>query len=201
MEHLKQQNTIIVHYESLVKVFVTFHDLKEIQPSIDYKKIMIVDDPYGIMTYVSEESKNLQYTLSFEDLDSWRTKFFSNYYEFYRSVYVDESYKARHCLNVMRWLVATMWMIQEGNKPNVYLDWSHMEGSESILKLEQQNKLKKWGFSASIKELEEVLKSIVDEFYQLHEEFCRKLHLAEEQDYVYRILSRVKQFGSIQPGV
>ena len=200
-EDMKQQNTIIVHYESLVKVFVTFHDLKGIQPSIDYKKIIIVDDPYGIMTYVSEESKNLQYTLSFEDLDSWRTKFFSNYYEFYRSVYVDESYKARHCLNVMRWLVATMWMIQEGNKPNVYLDWSHMEGSESILKLEQQNKLKKWGFSASIKELEEVLKSIVDEFYQLHEEFCRKLHLAEEQDYVYRILSRVKQFGSIQPGV
>ena len=93
-EDMKQQSTIIVHYESLVKVFVTFHDVKEIQPSIDYKKIIIVDDPYGIMTYVSEESKNLQYTLSFEDLDSWRTKFFSNYYEFYRSFYVDESYKA-----------------------------------------------------------------------------------------------------------
>ena len=76
-----------------------------------------------------------------------------------------------------------------------------MEGSKSVLKLEQQNKLKQWGFSPSIKELEEVLKSIVEEFYQLHEEFCGKLHLAEEQDYVYRILSRAKQFGSIQPAV
>ena len=42
-EDMKQQNTIIVHYESLLKVFVTFHDLKEIQPSINYKNIMIVD--------------------------------------------------------------------------------------------------------------------------------------------------------------
>lgn len=197
-EDMKQQNTIIVHYESLLKVFITFHDLKRLQPAIDYKKIMIVDDPYGIMTYVAEESKNLEYTLTFEDLDSWRTKFFSNYYELHRSFCVAESYKARHCLNVMRWLVATMWLIQEGNKPNVYLDWSHMEGTDSVLKLEQQKKLKQWGFSSSIKELEEVLKSIVEEFYQLHEEFCGKLHLVEEQDYVYRILSRAKQFTSIQ---
>lgn len=197
-EEMRHSNRIIVHYESLLKVFITFHDLKVLQPSMDYQKVMTIDDPYGIIAYVSEESKNLKYTLSFEDLDSWRTKFFSNYYEFHRSFYIDECYKARHCLNVMRWLVAAMWMIEGGNKPNGYLDWSHMEGNDSVLKLEQQKKLKQWGFSSSNKELEVVLKSIVNEFYQLHEGFCEALHVMEEKDYVYRILSRAKQLVFIQ---
>ncbi len=237
-EDMKQQETIIVHYENLLKVFITFHDPKMLKPSIDYKKITIIDDPYGIISYIYEQSKALSYILSFEDLDNWRTKFFSSYYEFYgiisyiyeqskalsyilsfedldnwrtkffssyyefyRSLQVNESYKARHCLDVMRWLVATMWMIEDGNKPNDYLDWSHMEGNDSVLNTSQKQKLKQWGLSTSPKELQEVIKSIVEEFYQLHEMRCMKLHLMEDEDYVYRILSRVKQFGSIKEAI
>lgn len=194
-EDIKKKETIIVYYENLLKVFITFHHPKMLKPSIDYRKITIVDDPYGIMSYIHEQSKALSYVLTYEELDNWRTKFFSSYYEFNRSLQVNESYKARHCLDVMCWLVATMWMVEDGSKPNDYLDWSHIEGDDSVLTMYQKQKLKQWDFSASTKELQEAIKPIIEEFYQLHEMHCVKLHLMEDKDYVYRILSRVKQVG------
>ncbi len=200
-ENRQQRNTIIVHYENLLKVFITFHHPKLLKPSIDYKKITIVKDSYGLMAYINEQSDKIKDAFNFEDLDNWRTKFFSNYYEFYRSLQCQESYQVGHCLDVMRWLVATMWMVQNGNKPNSYLDWAHMEGHDSLLSSAQQEKLKQWEHRASDKKLEEIVNLIVEEFNSLHEELCAKLQLVEEQDYVYRVLARAKQFGSIQQAI
>ena len=50
----------------------------------------------------------------------------------------------------MRWLVAMMWMIQNG-KPNHYLDWAHLEGNDSLLSVTQQEKLKQWEHHTSDK--------------------------------------------------
>lgn len=200
-ENRQQRNTIIVHYENLLKVFITFHHPKLLKPSIDYKKITIVKDSYGLMAYINEQSDKIKDAFNFEDVDNWRTKFFSNYYEFYRSLQGQESYQVGHCLDVMRWLVATMWMVQNGNKPNSYLDWAHMEGHDSLLSSAQQEKLKQWEHRASDKKLEEIVNLIVEEFNSLHEELCAKLQLVEEQDYVYRVLARAKQFGSIQQAI
>lgn len=198
-ENRQQPNTITVHYENLVKVFITFHHPKLLQPSIDFKKVTIVQDTYGLMAYISKESEKIKDIFSLEDLEDWRTKFFSTYYEFYRSLQNHEAYQVDHCLDVMRWLVAMMWMIQNGNKPNHYLDWAHLEGHDSLLSVAQQEKLKQWEHHTSDKNVEEIVDLIVEEFTLLHENFCMKLQLVEEQNYVYRVLARAKQFGVIQP--
>ena len=50
-----------------------------------------------------------------------------------------------------------------------------------------------------IKNVEEIVDLIVEEFTLLHENLCMKLQLVEEQNYVYRVLARAKQFGVTQP--
>lgn len=197
-ENRQQPNTMTVHYENLLKVFITFHHPKFLQPSLDFKKVTIVKDTYGLMAYINKESEKMKHNFSFEELEDWRTKFFSTYYEFYRSLQSHEAYQVDHCLDVMRWLVAMMWMIQNGNKPNHYLDWAHLEGNDSLLSVTQQEKLKQWEYHTSDKNVEEIVDLIVEEFTSLHENLCMKLQLAEEQNYVYRVLARAKQFGVTQ---
>ena len=63
----------------------------------------------------------------------------------------------------------------------------------------QQEKLKQWEHHTSDKNVEEIVDLIVEEFTLLHENLCMKLQLVEEQNYVYRVLARAKQFGVTQP--
>lgn len=183
---------LVVHYESLVKLHLRLYEPKDIKPSIHYKEIEVAYDPYGLMNYVSELSESSAYKLNYETLDTWRNKFFASYYELYRSSKAGESYQMLHSLDVMRWLIATMWCIKNGKKPNAYLDWSRMEGQESVLSREEQEKLKQWQVDGTAKELKKTVDLILEEFKTLHTEVCIKLDIIEDEVFIERILTRIE---------
>ena len=183
---------VVIHYDNLIKVYLKILRPQDLQPSHQYRTIEISYDPYGIMTYVSELSEKSQYKITYEELDNWRTKFFANYYEFYRSINHQELYQATHCLDVMRWLMATMWLVKANIKPNQYLDWSYMEGYDSLLTPEQRETLKKWQVSGERPELKQTVQLVLEEFKMLHNQLCDDLGVLEDQDYVERIINRAK---------
>jgi hypothetical protein len=49
-----------------------------------FKIYKIVYDPTGLMKNVSEESMDLSYKLTIEEVEIWRTKFFAYVHEVYR---------------------------------------------------------------------------------------------------------------------
>lgn len=183
---------LVVQYDNLVKLYLKLYEPKDIKPSVYYKEIEVAYDPYGLMNYVAEKSECSAYQLNYEALDNWRSKFFASYYELYRSLNANEPYQSLHSLDVMRWLIATMWLLKAGKKPNSYLNWSRMQGQESILTPKEQEKLMSWRVEGSVEALKEKVDLILEEFKVLHKEACLKLDLIEDEEFIDRILTRIK---------
>lgn len=186
---------VIIHYKNLIKVHLRLLKPQDLKPSFQYKNIEISYDPYGIVTYISDHSESSEYRMTFEELDNWRTKFFANYYELHRSLNRREMYQAIHTLDVMRWLIATMWMIRANVQPNKYLDWTSIEGTDSVLTEEQREKLRMWKLTEEPKELTKTLKLVVEEFKLLHCHLCQEFSVIEDPDYVERIIAHAKIAG------
>lgn len=183
---------IDAHYDNLVKLCLKLYEPKDLKPSIHYKEIEVAYDPYGLMSYVSELSESTTYQLNYETLDNWRSKFFASYYELYRSSNANEPYQLSHSLDSMRWLMATMWMIRDGKKPNTYLNWSRMAGQESVLTQEEQEKLNQWRIDEDTSGLKGIIDLILEEFKVLHKEVCLKLDIIEDEEFIERILTRIE---------
>lgn len=183
---------VIIHYKNLIKVHLKLLKPQDLKPSFQYKDIEISYDPYGIIAYISEHSESSEYRITFEEVDNWRTKFFANYYELHRSLAYHEIYQAIHSLDVMRWLIAMMWMIRVNVQPNKYLDWTYIEGGDSVLTKEQQEKLKMWKLIDEPKDLMKTLNLVVEEFKGLHYELCQEFNVIEDPDYVERIIAHAK---------
>lgn len=92
----------------------------------------------------------------------------------------------------MRWLISTMWILKAGKVPNHYLNWSRMEGPESILTAEEQEKLISWRVEGTLEDLKEKVDLILEEFKTLHKEICWKLDLIEDEAFIERILTRIQ---------
>ena len=183
---------LVVQYDSLVKLHLKLYEPKDVKPSVHHKKIEVAYDPYGLMNYVAEKSECSAYQLNYEALDNWRSKFFASYYELYRSINARESYQTLHSLDRMRWLISTMWILKAGKVPNHYLNWSRMEGPESILTTEEQEKLISWRVEGTLEDLKEKVDLILEEFKTLHKEICWKLDLIEDEAFIERILTRIQ---------
>lgn len=183
---------LTVYYDNLVKLGLKLFEPKDLKPSIHYKEIEVVYDPYGLMEYVSEVSDKSAVHLNYELLDNWRCKFFASYYDFYRSIKSQESYQIQHELDVMRWLIATMWLLRSGKRPNHYLNWSRIEGQESVLSAEEQVKLKSWQMEDITEGFQEVVNLILNEFKVLHRELCEQLDIIEDEGFIERILTRIQ---------
>ena len=183
---------LTVYYDNLVKLELKLFEPKDLKPSIYYKEIEVAYDPYGLMEYVVEVSDTTTVQLNYEVLDHWRSKFFASYYDLYRSIKSRESYQIQHDLDVMRWLIVTMWLLKAGQRPNRYLNWSRIEGQESILSVEQQAKLKNWHVEEIKEGCQEIVNLILEEFKILHRELYEKLDIVEDEGFIERILTRIQ---------
>ncbi|MGL4374624.1 MAG: hypothetical protein ACRCS6_12600, partial [Turicibacter sp.] len=164
---------------------------QDLMPSIWNKQIEIGFDPYGVMEHIRQESKSFMYDFNAKELDKWRSNFFANYYDLYRSLKRQEYYQAMHMMDTLRWLMVSGWMMEEDHVPNNYLDWSKVEGKRSMLKQDQIEKLISWDVTRNQSVIQLASISIIQEFKELHARLCKKASVSENSEWIEKVLQQV----------
>lgn len=181
----------IAHYDTFIKVDTFYYKMKDIQSSVWLKNIKIVHNTEGLVNDVLEESMSLSYIPSAQEVEIWRTKFFSNVHEAYRRVMRKEIYYALNRLDHLRLSMITAWYMESGIQPNTYGDWAKLEGERSELQDWQLFLLSKWHSSREPNEILNVIKSIIPEFIKTHKKLCGKLGIDENPERIDEILDMV----------
>ncbi|XXM71276.1 nucleotidyltransferase domain-containing protein [Lysinibacillus sphaericus] len=182
----------VAHYKSFVKVDAFYYKQEDLRPSHYIKEETQIEyDPYGIISAVREESKELYYEPALMELELWRSKFFAHLHEVYRRVKRGELYYALHSLDMMRWTVAAGWDMVNGRQPNVPGEWSNYEGERSPFDKREQQLLAGWNAGRDPEEILEVMKDIVPEFKEVHSRLCAMLGLGERAGWVEEIVNQV----------
>ncbi|MFC5464148.1 aminoglycoside 6-adenylyltransferase [Lederbergia graminis] len=181
----------IAHYDSFIKVDSFYYKITDIQPSIWLQNINIVHDSTGLVNDALEKSMKLMYKPTMEEVEIWRTKFFAYAHEVYRRVMRNELYYALHCLDNMRLSMVTAWYMDAGIQPNTFGDWAKLEGNRSKLSDSQLLLLEKWDSSRDPTQITHVMQSMFPEFKRVHKSLCEKLGIAENPEWVDRILRMV----------
>ncbi|WP_308471537.1 hypothetical protein [Brevibacillus laterosporus] len=87
-------NYSVAHFSSFIKVDSFYYQTEEMQPSIWLQNIRIIHDTDGMMTNILEQSMQILYTPTTEDIEISRSKFFAYVHEIYRRVIREEMYYA-----------------------------------------------------------------------------------------------------------
>lgn len=190
-EDVSYTNYTITHYTNFVKVDTFYFRLKDILPSISLKNIEIVFDSSELLEDIFKKSQTLTFEPTPEDVELWRTMFFATLHETYRRVMRGEIYYALHCLDSLRFFMATAWYMDVGIEPNSLGDWSKIEGPRSQLQDWQLVELAKWGASRDPKEIMSVVKLIGPEFKRIHESLCNSVGMKQDAEWVDKIISKV----------
>jgi len=181
----------IAHYDTFIKVDTFYYKMKDIQSSVWLKNIKIVLDADGLVNDVLEKSMSLSYIPSAQEVEIWRTKFFSNVHEAYRRAMRKEIYYALNRLDHLRLSMTTAWYMESGIQPNTYGDWAKLEGERSELQDWQLILLSKWQSSREPNEILNVIKSIIPEFIKTHKKLCEKIGIDENPERIDEILDLV----------
>ncbi|WP_017186401.1 aminoglycoside 6-adenylyltransferase [Alkalibacillus haloalkaliphilus] len=178
----------IAHFDCFVKVDVFYFTPEQIRPSIWLKDIHIVKDLRGGLTEVLNESLNLVYKPTKEDVESWRNKFLAHFHESYRRVMRGEYYYALNCVDSMRHMIVSGWYMKQGMQPNTLGDWAKYEGERSELDSWQQSLLEGWQCGRSKKEIMTVRRSLAEEFKAVHGALCDQIGVEEDFELIDKII-------------
>jgi predicted nucleotidyltransferase len=182
----------VAHYKSFVKVDAFYYKQEDLRPSHYIKEETQIEyDPYGIVTAVSEQSRELYYEPATIEFELWRSKFFAHMHEVYRRVNRGELYYALHSLDMMRWSVAAGWDMVRGRQPNAPGEWSRYEGERSPFDKREQELLSVWYAGRDPEEILRVMKEIVPEFKVVHSRLCTNIGLNEQAEWVDEIVNLV----------
>ncbi|MED1665928.1 hypothetical protein P4U85_19005 [Brevibacillus laterosporus] len=184
-------NYSVAHFSSFIKVDSFYYQTEEMQPSIWLQNIRIIHDTDGMMTNILEQSMQILYTPTTEDIEISRSKFFAYVHETYRRVIREEMYYALQCVDTLRFLVAAVWLMEAGIQPNTLSDWAKMEGSRSNLQNWQLTLLANWDCSRDSVKILHVLHYIIVEYKKVHNNLCREYHIAENPEWVDGIFDMV----------
>ncbi|MCR8935997.1 hypothetical protein O0555_01310 [Brevibacillus laterosporus] len=174
-------NYSVAHFSSFIKVDSFYYQTEEMQPSIWLQNIRITHDTDGMMTNILEQSMQLLYTPTTEDIEISRSKFFAYVHDTYRRVMREEMYYALQCVDTLHFLVAAAWLMEAGIQPNTLGGWAKMEGSRSNLQNWQLTLLANWDCSKDSVKILHVLHCIIVEYKKVHNNLCREYHIAENQ--------------------
>ncbi|RXJ04302.1 hypothetical protein DS745_02645 [Anaerobacillus alkaliphilus] len=178
----------IAHFDTFIKVDTFYYHIKGIQPSVWLQEIKIVKDSQGFVDQVVEKSRKLSYLPSLQDVDIWRTKFFSYVHEVYRRVQRGEIYYALQCIDNLRLSITTGWFMVAGIQPNTFGDWAKIEGSRSRLEGWQLSLLEGWYSKRDREDIFKVTKAIIPEFKKIHESLCEMVGLEMNDQWVDEIV-------------
>ncbi|RBP03346.1 nucleotidyltransferase domain-containing protein [Rossellomorea aquimaris] len=181
----------VAHYTNFVKVDAFYYKREDLMPSLYLKDADIVYDPHRYVQDTVCASQALNYHVTLEEFELWRSKFFAHTHEVYRRINRGELYYALHSLDMMRWSVAAGWDMESGRAPNAPGDWSKYEGERSPFTQEQKKLLESWGCSRNPDEIYFVMKAIVPKFKLVHRSLCGKLGVEENGAWVDEILGMV----------
>ena len=190
-EDVPYTNYTTAHYNSFVKVDIFYLRLKDILPSISLRNVEVVYDSSELLYDIIKKSQTLVFEPTLEDVELWRTIFFASLHETYRHVMRGETYYALHCLDSLRFFIASAWYMDVGIQPNALGDWSKIEGDRSQLQDWQLEELAKWSSSRNPNEIMSVVKLIIPEFKRIHASLCGSVGLKEDADWVDTIISKV----------
>lgn len=181
----------IAHYDCFIKVDSFYYKVRELQPSVWLQNVKIVKDTAGFMSSVLEKSMKLSYVPTVEEVEIWRTKFFSYVHEAYRRVMRKEMYYALQCVDHLRLSMTTAWYMEAEIQPNTFGDWAKIEGERSKLSDYQLSLLAQWNSSRDPKEILSVMEAIVPEFIKVHKSLCEKLGMEEDRKWLDGVLDMV----------
>ncbi|WNB93853.1 aminoglycoside 6-adenylyltransferase [Bacillus sp. NEB1478] len=182
----------VAHFREFIKVDTFYYKPNDLQPSVYLKKAMIVIDHYGIVTDIVEKSQAIHYTLSIEEFEIWRGKYFAHMHEVYRRVMREELYYALSSLDKMRCSIAMGWDMEKDRTPNFLGDWSKYEGKRSHLATWQLALLESWDCNRDPQEIFKVFKAVNSEFKRVHNVLCEKLGIREKIAWVEDIIQLVE---------
>lgn len=190
-EDVPHSNYSTAHYDNFVKVDTFYYRLKDLLPSIWLRNIEIFYDSSEMLEDIVEKSRKLVFEQSCEDIELWRTKFFSFLHETYRRVMRGEIYYALTCLDYLRFSMATAWYMEAGIQPNALGDWAKIEGDRSQLQEWQLTQLAKWNCGRDPADIMDVATNIIPYFKKAHKSLCEMTGMDEEIEWVDEILSKV----------
>ncbi len=184
-------NYSIAHYDSFIKVDSFYYKKNDLHPSIWMQHLKIVYDPEGHVNSIRQQSLQLSYSPTIEEVEIWRTKFFAYVHEFYRRIMRSELSYAKQCLENMIYSMVSGWYMNAGLQPNTFGDWSKVERKSSPLADWQRMHLTNWRYTSNEEDMLRVFKNILPEFQKLHKKLCEIVEITYEQKWEEEILKKV----------
>jgi hypothetical protein len=190
-EGYEQESFIIAHYDSFIKADIFYYEENELTPSVWLQDLYIVHDPYNIITDIHRKSNQLQYNFSKEDVEAWRTKYFSFMHEAYRRAMRGEYYYALQSIDYLRLSIASGWYMEMGIQPNSFGDWAKIEGERSYLKEWQLDLLQKWFSSGNSHEVINVIVDMRSEFERVNKNLSIRAGITENEDLLREVYNKI----------
>lgn len=181
----------VAHYDKFIKVDTFYYKKEDIQPSVWLKNISIVKDESGFLVNILEQSNQLQYCPTLQEVEIWRNKFFAYAHELYRRINRNEIYYALNCLDNLRLSMVTAWYMDKGLQPNAFGDWSKYEGERSQLDTNQLKLLEDWHSNRDSNNIMDIFRTIIPEFRKIHKSLCEKVEVDAKDEWVEQILKMI----------
>lgn len=183
---------VVTHYDSFVKIDSWYHSPEEVEPSIWLKGYKVLYDPNNIIRDVIQESSNIVYKPTADEVEFWRGKLLAFIHETYRAVMRGEIYYALSNLDRVRWLIASGWYMEmEEHLDSPYGVWSKIEGNRSKLEQGQLALLKSWECSRDPDQIIKTMASIVPEIYRLNKHLSKQVDIDEDEEHMRKVIGMV----------
>jgi predicted nucleotidyltransferase len=183
---------VVTHFDCFVKVDTFYKEPNELQPSVWLHGLKALYDPHGMIKKVLEQSANIEYRPTRDEVDVWRGKVFAFMHETYRAVMRNERYYALANLDKIRWHLAAGWYMEMGRRvDSSYGVWSKLEGSRSHLEKWQLSLLESWDCSRSPNDIMKTMASMTPEFFRLNKQLCNQTGLDEKEPWCKKIIELV----------
>ena len=128
----------VVHFSDFVKLDLFVYYPSDLVANVWLKDILILQDNQKILQFLKNESSKMDYLVKEEELENYLIKYTSYLHELYRRSKRKEYNYCEHCTLMMKHILVSLWLIENGDIPNDLGDWSKYEGSRSSLNLRQQ---------------------------------------------------------------
>lgn len=183
---------IVTHYDCFVKVDSWYHAPEDLAPSIWLKGLKVLYDPHNLISGVFEESSNMEYKASKEDVEFWRGKVVAYIHETYRAAMRDELYYALSNLDMVRWLVANGWYMEKNQHlDSAYGVWSKVEGKRSKLNNDQFALLSDWESGRDPELILATVEKMYPEIIRLNRKLSEKVGIEDQREHLERLIKMV----------
>lgn len=180
----------IAHYSTFMKVDMFIYTFSRLQPSIWLKNMKIVYDPTGKLKEIAEQSNQLTYEVTREEVEKWRGKVFAYIHEVYRRALREEYFYALTMINNLRSFAVMGWNMEVERHGNEAWDWSKIEGERSQLAPWQLTMLASWNCDRNQEAIMSTLTAMIPELRRLYSVLSHKAGM-DDMDKFDEIVSMV----------